>query len=242
MNKQKWTLLVAALVLMTVSGGVLQHLKTHQSLGVPGIKATPVPGEVVMQIDLPANVMDFTSTNLPEDAITTNMLPKDTSYAKRIYVAQTNFGVLANIVMMGKDRTSIHKPEFCLPGQGWGIRDKAVVKIPIGGPQVYELPVSKWVIGGTFKDENGQMFDRRALYVFWFVADNEVATGHWQRMLQLARDLLTKGVLQRWSYVSYFAVCNPGQEEATFERMKQLIAASVPEFQKPLARPPPPAH
>jgi hypothetical protein len=27
-------------------------------------------------------------------------------------------------------------------------------------------------------------------------------------------------------------VCAPGQEEATFERMKKLIAAAVPEFQR----------
>jgi len=44
--------------------------------------------------------------------------------------------------------------------------------------------------------------------------------------------------LQRWAYISCFAVCLPGQEEATFERLKKFIAASVPEFQltpKPVA-------
>jgi hypothetical protein len=40
-------------------------------------------------------------------------------------------------------------------------------------------------------------------------------------------------VLQRWAYVSYFAICSPGQEDATFERMSRLIEESVPEFQLP---------
>ena len=71
------------------------------------------------------------------------------------------------------------------------------------------------------------------LYVFWFVADNEETVSHWQRVLWLARDLLQTGVLQRWAYVSYFTVCEPGQDDATFKRMEQLIAASVPEFQVP---------
>jgi hypothetical protein len=44
---------------------------------------------------------------------------------------------------------------------------------------------------------------------------------------------LLKGILQRWAYISYFAPCLPGQEEATFDRMKKLIAASVPEYQLP---------
>ena len=30
---------------------------------------------------------------------------------------------------MGMDRTSIHKPEFCLPGQGWRIDQKTTVDL-----------------------------------------------------------------------------------------------------------------
>jgi hypothetical protein len=42
---------------------------------------------------------------------------------------------------------------------------------------------------------------------------------------------LRTGVLQRWAYVTCFSVCQPGQEEATFNRMKEFLAAAVPEFQ-----------
>ena len=54
-----------------------------------------------------------------------------------------------------------------------------------------------------------------------------------QTMKRLALNLLRTGVLERWAYVSYFSVCEPGQEDATFARMAKLIAASVPEFQLP---------
>jgi hypothetical protein len=84
----------------------------------------------------------------------------------------------------------------------------------------------KWVI-------TRQQDGLRGLYVFWFVADNEMATHNIRLQIDLVRDLLFRGVLQRWAYMSYFAVCAPGQEEAAFERVKQLIAASVPEFQLP---------
>ena len=55
--------------------------------------------------------------------------------------------------------------------------------------------------------------------------------------------LFRTGVLQRWAMISYFAVCAPGQEEATFERLKKFIAASAPEFQlvpRPNGQTPPP--
>jgi hypothetical protein len=38
-------------------------------------------------------------------------------------------------------------------------------------------------------------------------------------------------VLQRWAYVACFAVCDPGQEDATFERVRKWIAEAVPQFQ-----------
>lgn len=234
MNRQKWILLVATLALISLTGAELHHIKTHQSLGVPGIKAAPIDGSLVMQIELPEKAAGFTSEKLEQSDVVTNTLPKDTSYATRRYRNSTNeYGVVANIVMMGKDRTSIHKPEYCLPGQGWQIDSKTNAYITIGGPHPYELPVSKWTISNGFKNERGQVEQLRGLYVFWFVADHEQTPDHWTRILWLARDLLRHGVLQRWAYVSYFTVCYPGQEAATYERVEKLIAATVPEFQFP---------
>jgi hypothetical protein len=212
---------------------MLGWLKNHQRLGSPGIKATAIPGTLVMNVDLPEKVLDFTSTNLPPEQVVLDYLPKDTSYAQRLYTASDGFRVSGNIVLMGMDRTSIHKPEICLPGQGWRIEQKTVVDVPIGGPCPYRMPVAKWIASNVARTADGQSRPVGGVYVFWFVADNEQTVSHPQRMWWLARDLLLKGVLQRWAYVSYFSLCDPGQEEATFERIKQLIAASVPEFQWP---------
>jgi hypothetical protein len=83
------------------------------------------------------------------------------------------------------------------------------------------------------RTQDGKQVEQHALYVFWFVADNEQTTDNDQRLWWLVRDLLRKGVLQRWAYISYFTVCAPGREDATFDRVRRLIAASVPEFQLP---------
>jgi hypothetical protein len=81
------------------------------------------------------------------------------------------------------------------------------------------------------QDKNGELRKLSGLYVYWFVADNQLTPYHGERMWWMARDLIRTGVLQRWAYVSYFTVCWPGQEDAAFSRLKDLIAASVPEFQ-----------
>ncbi len=234
MNSRKIIIFVVVLALVGCGAGALTWLKKNQRLGLPGIIATPVPGSIKMSFDLPPNVPGFSSKHEIEDEIVTNTLPKDTSYAHRLYTDTNGFWVNANIILMGMDRTSIHKPEFCLPGQGWAIDKRQTVNIPIRGPHPYSLRVAKWTITKSVQNNQGQTQKVSGLYVFWFVANNEETDSHWQRIWWLTRDLLTSGILQRWAYISYFTVCQPGQEDATFDRVKNLIEASVPEFQLPL--------
>lgn len=231
MKHQKWLVFVVALGLMAGTAGALTWLRANQKLGKPGIKAMAIPGSVMMKIELPERVLDFTSTNMPEPEVVVGYLPKDTSYAGRLYTAPDGLQINSTIILMGADRTSIHKPDYCLPGQGWSINEKTVVNIPVAGPQNYQLPVAKWIIGNVYQTPDGQKHEVSGLYVFWFVADGEQTTDNYQRMWWLGRDLLRTGVLQRWAYVSFFSVCAPGQEDATFEQMKKLIAVTVPEFQ-----------
>jgi hypothetical protein len=162
-------------------------------------------------------------------------LPKDTSFAQRYYSATNGAWALANVILMGADRTSIHRPDYCIPGQGWQINERARAKLAIAGGSPYELPVGKWTIGKTFTAPDGSKQTASGLYVFWFVTENQ-ATDDFPTMLKsMLFHLVRHGVLQRWAYVSYFTVCPPGTEEATFARMKELISASVPEFQLPPA-------
>jgi hypothetical protein len=237
MKNQKWLVFFAAFFLIAGAAGALAWLKSHQKLGRPGIKAAAIPGSVQMKMDLPEYVLDFISTNMPEPEVVLGYLPKDTSYTERLYTAPDGFQISGTIILMGADRTSIHKPDYCLPGQGWIINEKTVVDVPVAGAENYKLPVAKWVIGNSFQKPDGQKVDVRGVYVFWFVAEGEQTTDNYQRMWWLARDLLRTGVLQRWAYISYFAVCAPGQEDATWERLKNLIAVSAPEFQLPPRKP-----
>jgi hypothetical protein len=235
MKIQKWLMLFIALVLIAGTAGALAWLKANQKLGKPGIiMATPIPGSVAMKIDLPAQVLDFTSSNVPESEIVLDYLPRDTSFAERYYTLPDGFpGIYATIILMGADRTSIHRPEYCLLGQGWNPDKKTEIRVPIERPQHYELPVMRWDISTTVKTPDGRKQELHGLYLFWFVADNEQTTSNVQLQCYLVRDLLLKGVLQRWACISFFSICAPGQEEATFARMKELVAASVPEFQLP---------
>ena len=232
--KKKLTF-VTVLVLFAGTAIALTWLKSHQRLGQPGIIAEAIPdNSPLMKFDLPAQVLEFDSTNLPTSEVVLGFLPKDTSYASRWYQSPDGLGVQANIILQGADRSSIHKPDYCWAGMGYNVVSKSVENLTIGGPQPYEMPVAKWIGSRMEKLSNGQTVESRCVYVFWFVADREQTVSYDQHRNWIMRDLLRSGVLQRWAYVSY-AVAGflPGQEDAVFERMRKLVAASVPRFQYP---------
>jgi hypothetical protein len=183
------------------------------------------------QVYLPPRVLNFESKAVPLAKLVWDWLPKDTTYGQRFYATPDGFGVLNNVVLMGRDRTSIHQPEYCLIGSGWNITGKDRVSIPIERPVRYELPATRLMAVRQEKNPQGEVVTARGIYLYWFVAEDELTADHLKRMWRLAFDMMRKGVLQRWAYVSYFSVCPPGAEDATLERMKQFIAASVPEFQ-----------
>jgi hypothetical protein len=233
MNKQTWIILIVALGLIGGAAGLLANLRGNQKLGQPAVKTSPIPGSPRLQVDLPERVLDYTSRALEVDKGTLDWLPQDTSFGQRLYTAPDGFEVAVNVVLMGRDRTSLHKTEFCLEGQGWRIDREASreTTVHMDQPYPYDLPVMK-LIASRDVTAGGQARTARGVYVQWFVADGDEYTArHWQRMWWMARDLLCTGVLQRWASISYFSVCAPGQEEVTFTRLKKFISASAPEFQ-----------
>jgi hypothetical protein len=138
---------------------------------------------------------------------------------------------LISVVLMGTDRTSIHQPDFCLKGQGWAKEREETVLLSMSQPKPCELPVRKLTISKPVL-VNGQTVTQRGLYLYWFVADGQVTASAGGRMWSMSRELLRTGVLQRWAYVTCFSLCWPGQEEVTFQRMKEFLAAAVPQFQE----------
>ncbi len=232
MNRQKIFLAVVVLALIGGTAGLLAHARSNQKLGAPGVKTGPLAGSQNLEVLLPAEVPGYKSEGIPQAQIVVDMLPKDTSFGQRIYAGEDGFQALVNVVLMGSSRASIHKPQICLTAQGWKIDDalSRVEPVHLDRPSPYDLPVMH-LVSTKQVTVDGRTVTKQGVYVYWFVDASRYTPHHAQRMIWTAGDILLTGVLDRWAYISFFAVCDPGQESATFERMKKLIGVSVPEFQ-----------
>lgn len=232
MKRPQLIVAAVALVLMLGAAGVLARLKSGHHLGTPGIKTHPIAGSIRLAIDLPEQVLDCTSEVVETSDEVMKALPQDTSFGQRRYKASDGFETSVNVVLMGADRTSIHKPQFCLTGAGWRIDRTETDRVRIYRPQTYDLPIIK-ITASREVSVGEQTATLRGVYVYWFVCDGAMSgePSGAQRMWWMARDLLRTGVLQRWAYITCFSVCLPGQEEATYKRMQRFLVSAVPEFQ-----------
>lgn len=228
MKTQKWILLAVTLLMIGGAGALLAHQRANQKLGRPGVRTEPTKDIAGEKVLLPEKVLDYVSREQEQQKRVREVLPADTCFGQRIYRATDGFEAQVNVVLMGADRTSLHKPQICLLGSGWKIDKTEPETVKVEQPLNYDLPVMKLTLSeekpGTFNGQHG-------IYVYWFAADHELTREHSQRMWWMAKDLLKTGVLERWSYITFFATCAPGGEQAAFERLQKLIAASVPDFQ-----------
>ena len=236
---------LAALILTVGAAAFLATQHSRQKLGPPGVRLTNEPIYAVEggastnapalvssnRVYLPAHVLDYQSQSGNIPSITVATLPKDTTFGRRIYGRPNGTVVDCQVVLMGADRSSIHKPQICLKGSGFDTTSSELTTMRVVRPHAYDLPIMRLNLQRQKPDANGTMRTEACVFVYWFVADHELTARHSERMWWMARDMLKTGVLQRWAYVICFAPCAPGTEETTFEHLKEFIAASVPEFQ-----------
>lgn len=241
MTSLVYKLAATSLFLMGLSAGFLVLRGQDQRLGEPGLRMKLDPLTSPENLNMRSNVVDFPSRVLGfesrpgwiSDQELEN-LPGDTGFGRALYRDPIDgFEAQVSAVLMGTDRTSIHRPQQCLPWQGWTIANQQEVPVRFehAGREhtLYVQRIDAW----TQRMQDGRPTDIHAVYVYWYVADGMLASTHTSRHVQTMRALLTEGVLPRWAYVSYFAVCAPNKQDETFERLVRLLAVTVPHFQKP---------
>ena len=233
MRRGQWVVFGVALGMIAATAGWLTELRGRVNLGASGVKVEPAAlygadGRPVSPriVVLPAEVPGFESTELKPEAEELAALPEDTTFGRRSYEGD-GLKVQLSVVLMGRDHTSIHQPQYCLYAQDWTVTNTERIALKIERPHGYDIPAIK--LSASHAWTNGQTI--RCLYVYWFVSGDKITAEEGSRLWSMWKTALGKGVTERWAYISYYTTCQPGQEADTFERLQGFIKATVPEFQ-----------
>lgn len=238
MNRKLLVLAGVALALIAATAQFLRNYQGRHRLSDPGVRISRAPmlddqGNIARtnSIALPIELPGWSSSNITITATEASYLPPDTLFGRKLYAsADKSVHAQLNVVLMGTDRSSIHRPEACLPGQGLIITHNVETNVLIQAPHAYRLPVRRCDTTLQY-EKDGQAIVVKGVFLYWFVTDEVLTANHSERMWSMAKSLLFQGVLQRWAYVAVYAPCMPGEEEVTFQHLSELLAASVPQFQ-----------
>jgi len=215
-------------------GILMSHDKT-----VPDSAQTPV---------LPQYVGDWYEWRGVDLAISQkerDILGSETRFARKEYASSHGDSIHVSIVLAGEDMgSSIHRPERCLPAQGYNIVDTRSVKLlmkplPLTTKRLHNLRPVYSSEGKPVNFTDGRQVVEHSLMYYWFVGCSETTHDHTTRYFYDMRDRLLKGYNQPWAYVTVASqitqsIDKRGRTEAQTDAMLQdFIKKLVPAIQLP---------
>lgn len=217
-------LLIRSIVVLALVGATGALCVTTPNINVPSAAG--------LKMDLPKDIESFVGEDMEVSPSELKLLPKDTEFAKKLYKDPNGDQINCQIVLSGGEKRSIHRPEICLPAQGWNKKSGEVMKIPLDNGQT--LSVMKLVISKPIEVQPGVRKELTSLFLYWFVGKDITTPYHWYRILHTDWDRVVNNVNHRWAYVIVSApvldgfAMNGKNQEQTLEMLKKFVGEIAP--------------
>ena len=206
-------------------------------LGLGSVFLLPKKIEIqpaAVAISLPSFVGEWYGNDQPVAQGEKDILGPDTQFVRKLYTNARGDQIFVSIVVSGPDMaTSIHRPERCLPAQGWTVVDTRVTQVPIGKE---ELRATRLHNVRSFRNASAVPVSVYSLDYYWFVGHDSQTPSHLQRTWIDIRDRILKGENQQWAYVTVVSAITKGlqpfghSEEETDQLVKNFIRDLVPQL------------
>ena len=154
--------------------------------------------EAAVRMELPDTLGVYRGEDQEVSESERAILPKDTQFAKKLYTGNGS-QILCQIVLAGAEKRSIHRPEICLPGQGWSLKSGQVV--PVRLPNGSTLEVMELRLGRPVMTSDGSQRELTSLFYYWFVGKGSTTPHHLTRILKTNLDMLLHNINHRWAYI-----------------------------------------
>jgi EpsI family protein len=170
------------------------------------------------------------------------MLAGDTEFARKVYTDAAGNSMFVSIVLSGADLdNSIHRPERCLPAQGWTIADSTQLRIPLESGR--KLAVTRLHNVRQVPLRNGTTVSIYNLNFYWFVGYHHLTASHLERTMFDIEDRVLKGYNQRWAYITVASDITKGltpfghSEAETDQMIRDFIRQIYPAISQPSGEP-----
>jgi len=187
-------------------------------------------------VALPTSIgLDWAGQVAEVSPVERETLPADTGFSRRNYVSllDRRQQVLLSIVLSGRDRTSIHRPEICLVGQGWTITGQLRHAFTRPDTRAVLIPATVLRVEREYTGNDGRQVKVPGLFAYWFVGADKVVATNSARVAYTSFDRLRHFEAHRWAYVFAQTFAVDG-EEAALARIQSVLDGTVTTFQEPV--------
>jgi hypothetical protein len=199
----------------------------------PITETVPESGVVMA---LPDQVGNFQGRSVAPSEGELAVLPKDTEIVRKEYANGVGDRIMASIVLSGGAKQSIHRPEVCLPAQGWSVLSAETLAVDplIGRPfRVMDLRLTREVQVGPEDRRNLE-----AHYFYWFIGKDMITPLHYIRLFHNSWDRAFRRVNHRWAYAIVMSIVTEGfaplgkNDAQTVQMLKEFTAEIAPTFMR----------
>jgi Protein of unknown function (DUF3485) len=163
-------------------------------------------------------------------------LAKDTEFLKSVYTNEAGSDVFVSIVLSGRERDSIHRPERCLVGQGntivnqhaWNVVFPQIIEVPLEGRAPLKVAILETV--RNYRGADGERKTYYAYYAYWFAGQNRETPSHYARMLWLAWDRVVNSVANKWAYIAIAGDRVDGDSDAYRQNIIDFVQKLYPKL------------
>jgi EpsI family protein len=187
-------------------------------------------------MNLPSSFGPFQGRDVPLSEGERVVLPKDTEIIKKNYNDPSGDIVNAQIVLSGAEKRSIHRPELCLPAQGWSITSRATRPVQLADGR--SISVMEDTITREVEVSPGVSKPLTSLFCYWFIGDGTTTSSHVMRVFLTSWDRVVHGKNHRWAYAAVSAPVLQGFQpggrdlEGTRKLVNDFIGQLAPSIMK----------
>lgn len=193
--------------------GVASHVKmgaiaagglASATLFLCGLIGGPPPlGEPGVVETLPLRIGEVQGWEGQADQREINGLAEDVKVMRNHFLLPSGANVTLSVVLSGGVKRSLHRPEVCLPAQGWNVLDQVVVTTGDKEGDAQDVKLVRML--RDFAGPDGHPRRMRALNMFFYVGSEGVTTpDYYDHVFKSYLHSLTRNINHRWALVSFY--------------------------------------
>lgn len=218
----------AAVVLTLAMVGITAGTDTSFQASEPGVR-----------LELPLSLGDYQGREFDMTAQEKNLLDEGVKLARTVYANSASRQIMTTVILSGQIKRSLHRPEVCLPNQGWTVSERTPFPVRLADGR--EITLMMMRIFRDAEPQPGLRVRTRAINFYWYIgSDGTTCPEHYEHILLSYFDSVFRNVQHRWAMASLYVPLpeqqigheDPLAELNAVEDAREFIAQIAPMFMK----------